>query len=1115
MAHANKCFRHGYREGALSLLIKARYLVDFCANLPPEELRLSPEESVRLLQLQAHTLKNWSRYFSNGDQLEYQLTETLQHLASTLAIEYRKVSWLPLTAADSWWEGSGNDPEGDSEERRLAIASLHLHISQLLAQLRQDAFSLEHALHSVRGLQQLLLLGDGMTIALNPFSPLSDKRHGDGATSVGANGWEPSALVQDPQPGPPMESSLPPQHSIQERLHKHEAADRRQYKERSISLLASAMHRVGLQESVLQRHAAAAHAQLSAYEFAALHFGLAHVKTRQLQLSYEQARGECADPSSFPAISKEALLGIGRERKQFQKEVKDWNTRYAVRQRDREAPALAPWVRDKTAKKGEVAWHQQQAAELPRYHRQFDSNTHKQKFRRSQESERMLYWYEYEEQQKALQGETAAVFAHHPMIGGQHDPYVCGFEMKKVPTMRNRGFLLKQEGQKGAETKEWQGKTGTARERHSRRLYEEIDGAKSWWGVNKRLPTGVPMKLPPKAFIGNGEGATLLKNLAIGKQRYKQKAVTSGATTSRFRLRKKEPNSASGCRYQDDELTELSIYEDLGGGDSGDDDDERSNFFYDSSDEEAELEEQAAVAAVECPTGADARTKWELFENIDLVVRKGGPRRQFLADRLTLGCQDDADEGDANTIDGESGYAQPNGSSSGDGGSLGSMATESTMGNMLNGAEVQQVRGRRRSITAASVREGGVQIMRPTPPMATIPNRSRGGGSTRERRGSLHMASAGVGSKSYVGETSAANMLAGQTCGNARMGIEYFEVRIGLLDKASGKPYRASGLVMFVLGAEATPYDRPPPIRTGQDGFVGIWLRRGVYRLSVCHGAGASTSGRVHQIYVDRRSAQKKAGATVTYFVGAADVIKHDRLVRDLRARILQRFFREEFLYQGTTAHARLWLAPRLQAVWRGNMQRQWLQLAHAAASTVQDAAKQRLERKEARSRVAELRKEALRANAERLKKEMKQNAAAAMAQRYGTWQVWVHKLTLVHGDTGERTVRQWQPYLLALGVSGMHLNFFKDKSKNKMSAPVIDLRKICSVDKQPEEPGPENATSQVFHLVVGQKYAKSYSLSLVGNNSEDIMLTAKAIQTLRCMSEDARQAAKTGHLDT
>ena len=28
------------------------------------------------------------------------------------------------------------------------------------------------------------------------------------------------------------------------------------------------------------------------------------------------------------------------------------------------------------------------------------------------------------------------------MIGGQHDPYMCGFEMHPMPTMRNQGFVL-------------------------------------------------------------------------------------------------------------------------------------------------------------------------------------------------------------------------------------------------------------------------------------------------------------------------------------------------------------------------------------------------------------------------------------------------------------------------------------------------------------------------------------------------------------------------------------------------------------------------------------------------------------------------------------------------
>jgi hypothetical protein len=846
-------------------------------------------------------------------------------------------------------------------------------------------------------------------------------------------------------------------------------------------------------------------------------------------------------------ISKEAQLGIVKERKQFQKKVKDWNRRYAVRQRGQEAPVVAPWVWDKSQKGGEAAWYQQQAQELPMYHRRYDSNTHKQKCTRSKDAQRLLYWYNYEEQQKTLQGETAAVFANHPMIGGQHDPYVCGFEMKKAPTMRNRGFLLRREGTRKGQAEEvaadeskLQGKSGTARERQSRRLHEEIAGAKNWWAVNKRLPTGVPMRLPPKQMIGNGEAAELLKGLAIGMQRYRKKVATSSSGNDRhdhkirFRLRKIPSQGGGGNatgRLQDEEL---SIYEDSDGSNS---DEEHRGFYYDSSDDENERAREADHTKVE--PGSSQGTKWELFEHMDLVVHnKGHPRRQHLADRLALGGADD-DDNAGDDDDGDSGAAysqreeQYDGIDDGTDGSRRSVAA--VQGNMLSNAQMQQAGGRRQTVSAASVRTN----MRPTPPPANNASgrprtlqagagagggwqgggrgsggRGGRGGITRQRRGSLHMAQGGMSSASNTGEDMAKSVLAVQTNGGARVGVEYFQVRIGLLDKATGQPVRASGLVMFLLGAELNPFDRPPPIRTNLDGCVSMWLRRGVYRLSVCHGAGASTAGRVHRIFVDKHAAHKSGGATVTYLLSAADVIKHDRVVRDLRARILQRFFREEFLRVGTTAHARLWIAPRLQAAWRGNKGREWLQLAHAAASMIQTAANRRTERKVARKRVAEVRAQALKANAERKKREAKQQAAAAMKQRHGSWQMWVNKLTMVQGDNGERTVRRWQPYLLALGVSGMHLNFFVDESRKAMSAPIIDLRKICSVDRQLDEPGPEDGgPSRVFQLVVGHKYSKSYSLSLVGDQGEDLLETAACVQKLRYMAEDAREATELGHL--
>ena len=102
---------------------------------------------------------------------------------------------------------------------------------------------------------------------------------------------------------------------------------------------------------------------------------------------------------------------------------------------------------------------------------------------------------------------------------------------------------------------------------------------------------------------------------------------------------------------------------------------------------------------------------------------------------------------------------------------------------------------------------------------------------------------------------------------------------------------------------------------------------------------------------------------------------------------------------------------------------------------------------------------------------------------QHGGWALRVLKLTMEGDDEGERTVRRWSPFVLALGASGLHLNFFRDESRKRLSAPVVDLRKICEVRACPDEPPPEDegvtsAGGGVFQLVVGAKYSKAYSLT-------------------------------------
>jgi hypothetical protein len=148
-----------------------------------------------------------------------------------------------------------------------------------------------------------------------------------------------------------------------------------------------------------------------------------------------------------------------------------------------------------------------------------------------------------------------------------------------------------------------------------------------------------------------------------------------------------------------------------------------------------------------------------------------------------------------------------------------------------------------------------------------------------------------------------------------------------------------------------------------------------------------------------------------------------------------------------------------------------------------------------------------------------KAEIASLIKERHCDWQVWVHKLTMAKGAGGVRNVRSWQPYLLALGISGLHLNFFKDADRKGMSAPIIDLRKVCGVEARSEEAGPgvePNGAEggSVFALMVGQaKYAKSYMLSIVleaGIDSDAASgATSTCIARLQQMVADAQGGGK------